>query len=261
MNLLNSHILNLEHNIYITDSIGAHILIQEQTVLHLKLFVGKTIHFFADIGTLQHRNAFQVLRSLLRLLVSLKGFCLSYHFFQLFIGKAASVCFQPVCQLFLTLGCKTALRHKSQDRTMCIVQKPFLDQILEIAFIYCNFQLIINLQKLYLGKSILIIIKPASHNIQSIHQTFWKLSKICFAVTELHVIDSGKNRLLINSIFHNVLKAISDNGNKFLLPGSSGTFCNHGEIRLQNTVAVIAINILTDSGVQKSLLQRCSRRT
>ena len=39
MNLLNSHILNLEHNIYITDSIGAHVLIQEQTVLHLKFFI------------------------------------------------------------------------------------------------------------------------------------------------------------------------------------------------------------------------------
>ena len=144
---------------------------------------------------------------------------------------------------------------------MCIVHKPFLDQILEITSIYCNFQLIINLQKLYLGKSIRIIIKPTSHNIQSIHQTFWELSKICLAVAELHVIDSRKDRLLINSIFHNVLKTISDNGNKLLFPGSSGTLCDHGEIRLQNAIAVIAINIFTDSGVQKSLLQRCSRRT
>ena len=65
MDFLYSHILDFKHNVHITDSVGAHILIQEQTVIYLKLFIGKTVNLFTDIRAFQHRNTLKVLRSLL----------------------------------------------------------------------------------------------------------------------------------------------------------------------------------------------------
>ena len=65
MDFLYSHILDLKHNVHITDSVGAHILIQEQTVIYLKLFIGKAVNLFTDIRAFQHRNTLKILRSLL----------------------------------------------------------------------------------------------------------------------------------------------------------------------------------------------------
>ena len=65
MDFLYSHILDFKHNVHITDSVGAHILIQEQAVIHLKLFIGKAVNLFTDIRALQHRNTLKILRPLL----------------------------------------------------------------------------------------------------------------------------------------------------------------------------------------------------
>ena len=259
MYLLHFHIPDFEHHIHIADSIGTYILIQKQAVVHCKLFVGKSLNLSSDIGAFKHRDAFQILRILLRFLICFKSFCFSYQFLQLCIRKAASVLLKHLLQILLSFGSKATLWNQGKDGAVGIIKKPFPDNFFKVSLVNCFLQSVINGKKLHLGKRIFIIIEPVSQNIKTVHQSFWIGTEISLAVTEFHIIDSRKNRFFVNSILHNVLKTFSDSGYKFFFLAGLGTFCHNREEWLQNSIVIRAINILTDLCIQKCFLQRSSR--
>ena len=104
-----------------------------------------------------------------------------------------------------------------------------------------------------------LIIQPAVKQLQSIHQSTRIISEICLTETELMIVDSGTERFLIDSIFHNVFQCIFNHTNKFFLLLYIRILRNYRENRLINSIVIRSGNILADTCIEKCFLQRCSR--
>jgi hypothetical protein len=162
MDCINIKVMDLKKKIRITDTIGAHIMIQKQAVLHMVLLVCQPCDFFFDVFSGEHGDAGQRFRSFLRFLISLQRFGVLYHPGKLFIRKALSVILQLFFQFFVSLCRKALLRYQGKDRAMGVIQKIFPDQFLEISLFQSFFEELKSLQKLYFAERFRIVIKPAA---------------------------------------------------------------------------------------------------
>ena len=162
MDCINIKVMDLKKKIRITDTIGAHIMIQKQAVLHMVLLVCQPCDLFFDVFSGEHGDAGQRFRSFLRFLISLQRFCILYHPGKLFIRKALSVILQFFFQFFVSLSSKAFLRYQGKDRAMGIIQKIFTDQILKISLFQSFFEELKSLKKLYFTERLCIVIKPAA---------------------------------------------------------------------------------------------------
>ena len=162
MNSICIKVMDFKKKICISDTIGAYIMIQEQTVIHKMLLIGEACDLFLDISSGKHRNTGQCFRIFLRFLISLKCFCALYHLGKLFIRKTAAIILQPLFKLLISFCSEAALRYQRKNGTVGIVQKILADQFLKISFFCCLLEEFKPLQKLYLAEWFLIIIKPAA---------------------------------------------------------------------------------------------------
>ena len=162
MDCVNIKVMDLKKKICITDTIGAHIMIQKQAVLHMVLLVCQSCDLFFDIFSGKHRDTGQCFRIFLGFLISFQGFCILYHPGKLFIRKALSVILQFFFQFFVSLSSKAFLRYQGKDRAMGIIQKIFTDQILKISLFQSFFEELKSLKKLYFTERLCIVIKPAA---------------------------------------------------------------------------------------------------
>ena len=162
MDCINIKVMDLKKKIRITDTIGAHIMIQKQAVLHMVLLVCQPCDLFFDVFSGEHGDAGQRFRSFLRFLISLQRFGILYHPGKLFIRKALSVILQLFFQFLIPLCCKALLRYQGKDRTMSVAQKIFPDQLLEISLFQSFFEELKSLKKLYFAERFRIVIKPAA---------------------------------------------------------------------------------------------------
>ena len=162
MDCINIKVMDLKKKIRITDTIGAHIMIQKQAVLHMVLLVCQPCDLFFDVFSGEHGDAGQRFRSFLRFLISLQRFGVLYHPGKLFIRKALSVILQLFFQFLIPLCCKALLRYQGKDCTMSVAQKIFSDQLLKISLFQGFLKELKALQKLHLTERLRIIIKPAA---------------------------------------------------------------------------------------------------
>ena len=162
MDCVNIKVMDLKKKICITDTIGAHIMIQKQAVLHMVLLVCQSCDLFFDIFSGKHRDTGQCFRIFLGFLISFQGFCILYHPGKLFIRKALSVILQLFFQFFVSLCRKAFLRYQGKDRAMGVIQKIFPDQLLEISLFQSFFEELKSLKKLYFAERFRIVIKPAA---------------------------------------------------------------------------------------------------
>ena len=154
--------MDLKKKICITDSIGAYIMIQKQTVIYVMFLICQSCDLFFDIFSGKHRDTGQCFRIFLGFLISFQGFCILYHPGKLFIRKALSVILQLFFQFLIPLCCKALLRYQGKDRTMSVAQKIFPDQLLEISLFQSFFEELKSLKKLYFTERLCIVIKPAA---------------------------------------------------------------------------------------------------
>ena len=162
MDCIDIKVMDLKKKVCITDTIGAHIMIQKQAVSYMVLLVCQSCDLFFDVFSGEHGDAGQSFRSLLRFLISLQRFGILYHPGKLFIRKALSVILQLFFQFFVSLCRKAFLRYQGKDRAMGVIQKIFPDQLLEISLFQSFFEELKSLQKLHLTERLRIIIKPAA---------------------------------------------------------------------------------------------------
>ena len=200
MDLFCFHILYLEHQICISDAIGTHIMIKEQTSIHLLGIVGQLCSFPFNVCSFQHRDALQKSRILLCFLIGFQFLCPFNHLCQFFFRQTLAVVLQLICQFFFTLCCQSFLWNKTKHRPMRILKQAVTDQLFKISLIYRFFQLLKNSQLLNLCKRLFITIQPVTHNVQSIHQALGIRTKVCFPVSELHIIDPCQDCFFIYAI-------------------------------------------------------------
>ena len=110
-----------------------------------------------------------------------------------------------------------------------------------------------------MDKRLVFIIKPAIHDLESIHKSFWIISKISFSVSEFVVVDSCQQRFLVDAILHLISKNVFNHLHKLIFLTFLSIFRNDRENRLIHTVVIRTHNVFSDSGIGKGLLKRCSR--
>ena len=162
MDCVNIKVMDLKKKVCITDTIGAHIMIQKQAVSYVVLLVCQPCDLFFDVFSGEHGDAGQRFRSFLRFLISLQRFGILYHPGKLFIRKALSVILQLFFQFFVSLCRKALLRYQGKDRAMGVIQKIFPDQFLKISLFQGFLKELKAFQELHLTERLRIIIKPAA---------------------------------------------------------------------------------------------------
>ena len=105
-----------------------------------------------------------------------------------------------------------------------------------------------------MDKRLCLVIKPAVHYLQPIHQPRRINAEIRFPVFKLIIIKPRQQTFFIQAAFGQLCKRLFDHTEKLLLLGFLRPLCHDGKIRLARPVVIIAVYVLTDAGIQKRLL-------
>ena len=80
-------IFYIKHQVKITDTVGWHFMIKEETSVNIESFICKRNDLFADVFSFQHRNAFCSFRIFRSFLIAFKLCCFLNHLSLFFISK------------------------------------------------------------------------------------------------------------------------------------------------------------------------------
>ena len=108
-------------------------------------------------------------------------------------------------------------------------------------------------------KWLVLIIQPAVHDLQSVHQSLWIISKICLSEAELVIVDPCLQRFFIHSVFHDRLECLFDHTDKCLFLITIRIFRDNRKDRLIDSIVIRTHDIFSDSCIQKRFFQRCTR--
>ena len=109
-----------------------------------------------------------------------------------------------------------------------------------------------------MDKRLCLIIKPAVKYLQTVHQSLWIASEVCFTITEFMVIDSRFQCLFVHSVFYDSLQCIFDHFYKFCFLLFIGILCHNGEDRLIGAAVIRPADIFSDSCFKKCFCNWCS---
>ena len=142
---------------------------------------------------------------------------------------------------------------------MRVVQKVFPDNLLKIPFLCLLTQCCVGCVCLDMDKGLIVIIKPAVEQLQSVHQSLRCRAEICLAVLEFVMVDRREQSLLVEAVLYNALEHFPDDSLEFLFPVSRGSLCHHAEEGLLIAIVIDTEDILADTLVDQRLLQGRSR--
>ena len=141
---------------------------------------------------------------------------------------------------------------------MRIIQQIFLNQLFKIIRIQLFSQVVIHTQFLHMKERRIFIIQPAVHHLKAKHQPLREASEICFTEFKLRTIDRSQQCLFIDTVFHLLLQHITNYLFKTFLIRCIGMFCYNGKNWLITAAVIAAINISSNSSIQKRLFHRCT---
>ena len=184
--------LDIKHDLNVLDPICKIIVMDDRAPRRRRLFsIRESPGLRADVLSLEKRDLLQLLLRRWLLLIAFQLCRLSDEFLLLRLRKSSKILFQTFCLPFFHLRRQSGLRFDRHKRTMCVIQKIFLDQRLKIPVFHFPPQFLERFICLKVDKRFFRIVKPAVENLQTIHQPFRIHPKISFAVTEFQRIQSG----------------------------------------------------------------------
>ena len=139
---------------------------------------------------------------------------------------------------------------------MRVLQQVFVHQLLEIALLHFGTQLRVGLVGLDVDERLTVIVHPAAHGLQAVHEPLGEASEIRLAVPELIVVDGRQKGLLVESLLHDFRQRLPDSGLELFLSGKGCPLGHHAEIRLLQVIVIDAEHILAYALVDQRFLQR-----
>ena len=155
---------------------------------------------------------------------------------------------------------KALFRRKGQNALVSVVYHPGPDQLLKIIRIRLLAQASVGIPRFDMDERLRIVIQPAVHHLQTIHESGRPGAEIRFPVTELIVIQPGLQRLLIDAFLCDTGKLLFDRLHEGGLVRKVRVLGDDAEIGLAKAVFIIAVNVLADLFVEQRLLQGRARR-
>ena len=252
------HLPGIKIQLYIADAVG--FLFGEQHLCGAipDLFQRRYFRLLSDIGNLQHRNGGQCCRIVRRLLVRPQVLRIRRQFLFFFFRKAVFIGGQLLLLRRIHPGSQSPLRPDQHKRRMGIVQEIRLDQLFIVIRIQLLFQIPERIQRFQMHQRHTLIIEPAVICLETIHQSLRVRAEICLPVLEFIIIDPGLQRFPIYAPAGDPGKGLLNDLHKRLFLLRVGLLGDHRENRLVYAVVVGAHDILSDTGIQQRLLQRCA---
>ena len=156
---------------------------------------------------------------------------------------------------------KAFFRLKGQYALVTVFNHPGLNQLFIIVRIRFLAQASVGIPRLDMDERLRIVIQPAVHHLQTIHESGRPGAEIRFPVTELIVIQPGLQRLLIDAFLCDTGKLLFDRLHEGGLVRKVRVLGDDAEIGLAKAVFIIAVNVLADLFVKQRLLQGRAGRT
>ena len=161
---------------------------------------------------------------------------------------------QLLTKQLVVLSGKPLFRREGQNALVSVFNHKALDQSLKIVGVRLLAQASVGIPRFDMDEGLRIVIQPAVHHLQAVHQSGGPGAEIRLPVPELIIIQSGLQRLFINALPRDAGKLRFDRPDKFFPVGKVRVLRDDAEIGLAQAVFIIAVNVLTDPFVQKGLL-------